>query len=109
VALPEFLIMGVPKAATTALHAALARHPELYMSAVKEPKFFLTDGPPPRRGGGPGDIQTYREHVWRRQDYEVLFDSAPAGTLRGESTPFYLHDRMAQRRIRTLIPQPGSS
>ena len=102
-ALPDFFIAGAPKAGTTALHAALARHPSLYMSAVKEPKFFLTDGPPPTRGG-PGDVQTYREHVWRRDDYEALFDPAPAGTLRGESTPFYLYNRDAQRRIRALIP-----
>jgi hypothetical protein len=32
----------------------------LYLSAAKEPKFFLTDGPPPTRGGGPGDVQTLR-------------------------------------------------
>jgi hypothetical protein len=102
-ALPDFFIAGAPKAGTTAVHAALARHPSLYMSAVKEPKFFLTDGPPPTRGG-PGDVQTYREHVWRREDYEALFDPAPAGTLRGESTPFYLYNRDAQRRIRALIP-----
>ncbi|MFD0689286.1 sulfotransferase family protein [Actinomadura fibrosa] len=102
-ALPNFLVSGAPKAGTTALHAALARHPALYMSPVKEPKFFLTDGPPPARGG-PGDAQTYREHVWRRADYEALFDDAPPGTLRGESTPFYLYDRDAQRRIRELIP-----
>ena len=103
-ALPDFLVIGAPKAGTTALHAALRRHPGLYMSAVKEPKFFLTDGAPPARGG-PGDAQTYREHIWRREDYEALFAAAPAGTLRGESTPFYLYDRMAQRRIRTLIPR----
>ena len=102
-ALPDFFIAGAPKAGTTAVHAALARHPALYMSAVKEPKFFLTDGPPPARGG-PGDVQTYREHVWRRDDYEALFAPAPAGTLRGESTPFYLYHRDAQRRIRALIP-----
>ncbi len=102
-ALPDFFIAGAPKAGTTALHAALARHPALYMSSVKEPKFFLTDGPPPARGG-PGDVQTYREHVWRREDYEALFDPAPAGVLRGESTPFYLYDRAAQQRIRALIP-----
>jgi hypothetical protein len=102
-ALPDFFIAGAPKAGTTALHAALARHPALAMSAVKEPKFFLTDGPPPTRGG-PGDVQTYREHVWRRDDYEALFSSAPAGVLRGESTPFYLYDRAAQQRIRRLIP-----
>ena len=103
-ALPDFLVIGAPKAGTTALHAALAGHPELFMSPVKEPKFFLTGGPPPRRGGGPGDVQTYREHIWRRDAYEALFDAAPPGTLRGESTPFYLYDRQAQQRIRTLIP-----
>ncbi len=102
-ALPDFLVIGAPKAGTTALHAALARHPGLFMSAIKEPKFFLTAGPPPTRGG-PGDAKTYREHVWRIQDYEALFESAPAGMLRGESTPFYLYDRSAQARIRTLIP-----
>jgi Sulfotransferase family len=103
VALPDFLVIGAPKAGTTALHAALARHPDLYLSPVKEPKFFLTDGPPPDRGG-PGDVQTYREHIWRRADYEALFSAAPAGARCGEATPFYLYDLGAQRRIRALIP-----
>lgn len=102
-ALPDFFLAGAPKAGTAALHAALAQHPSLFMSAVKEPKFFLTDGPPPTRGG-PGDVKTYREHVWRQADYEAVFDPAPAGQVRGESTPFYLHNRDAQRRIRALIP-----
>ncbi len=102
-ALPDFFIAGVPKAGTTALHSALARHPELSLSPVKEPKFFLTDGPPAAEGG-PGDAKTYREHVWRRSDYESLFARAPEGTLKGESTPFYLHNNDAQRRIRTLVP-----
>ena len=102
-ALPDFFVAGAPKAGSTALHAALARHPSLYMSAVKEPKFFLSDGPPPTRGG-PGDVRTYKEHVWQRADYEALFDPATAGQLRGESTPFYLYDRAAQQRIRALIP-----
>jgi hypothetical protein len=102
-AMPDFFVAGAPKAGTTALHAALAQHPSLYMSAVKEPKFFLTDGPPPAQGG-PGDAKTYREHVWRRDDYEALFEAAPPGTLRGESTPFYLYNRAAQLRIRDQIP-----
>jgi len=73
------------------------------MSPIKEPKFFLTDGPPPAKGG-PGDALTYREHVWQRDKYEALFDAAPPGALRGESTPLYLYDRVAMRRIRDLIP-----
>lgn len=102
-ALPDFFVAGVPKAGTTALHVALAGHPALYLSTVKEPKFFLTDGPPPAQGG-PGDAKTYREHIWQLDAYEALFDPAPPGTLRGESTPFYLYSRAAHQRIRTLIP-----
>src|SRR3984893_1512558 len=101
--MPDFVVIGAPKAGTTALHAALAVHPGLYMSAVKEPKFFLTDGPPPTKGG-PGDALTYRARVWRRPEYEALFDPAPPGTLRGESTPLYLYNRAALRRIRAPLP-----
>ena len=97
-ALPDFLVIGAPKSGTTALHAALARHPQLYLSKIKEPKFFLCDGPPPHEGG-PGDAHSYREWVWRRDDYERLFDTAPVGTLHGESTPLYLADVEAHRRI----------
>jgi len=101
--LPDFFVAGAPKAGTTALHVALSAHPQLYLSPVKEPKFFLCDGPP-HREGGPGDAHSYREWIWRRRDYEKLFDAAPAGALRGESTPFYLSDRDAQLRIRQTVP-----
>jgi hypothetical protein len=103
--LPDFLLLGAPKCGTSALHAALARHPRLFLSEPKEPKFFLTDGPPPASGGGPGDVPTWREHVWRRDDYEALFAGAPPGSLCGESTVFYLYDRDAQARIHTLLPR----
>ena len=101
--LPDFLIAGVPKAGTTALHAALAPHPQLYLPTIKEPKFFLTDGPPPVVGG-PGDVQTYQEHLWRRADYEALFGPAQPGARLGEATPFYLYDLAAHVRIRRLVP-----
>lgn len=103
--LPDFLLVGAPKAGTSALHQALAGHPGLFLPSVKEPKFFLTDGPPPDAGGGPGDVATWAEHVWRREDYEALFDPAPPGTLRGEGTVFYLYDRDAQKRIADLLPE----
>jgi hypothetical protein len=103
VPLPDFFVIGAPKAGTTALHAALARHPQLYLSPVKEPKFFLCDGPPPTQGG-PGDAHSYREWIWRRPDYERLFDGAAPGALRGESTPFYLADPAALDRMRRAVP-----
>lgn len=74
------------------------------MSPIKEPKFFLTHGPPPAKGGGPGDTLTYREHIWQRDRYQELFAAAPPGVPRGESTPLYLYDRGAMRRIRAMIP-----
>src|SRR5438309_4897592 len=103
VSLPDFLVIGAPKAGTTALHATLAGHPGLYMSPVKEPKFFLSDGPPSAKGG-PGDALTYREHVWRREDYEALFEPAPPGALCVESTPLYLYDCAAIALIRVTLP-----
>ena len=104
--LPQFVVAGAPKAGTTALHAALATHPQLYLSPVKEPKYYLTDGRPPPRSGqrGPGDAHSAREWIWRREEYLALFDGAPTGTVRGESTPFYLHDRAAQRRLAADVP-----
>ncbi len=108
--LPDFFVLGAPKAGTTALHAALAHHPDLYLSPVKEPKFYLTGGRDPARRDapgqrGPGDRHSAREWVWRRDAYERLFDGAPPGRLRGESTPFYLYDLAAQERIRRDVPQ----
>jgi hypothetical protein len=100
---PDFFIIGAPKAGTTALHTALACHPQLFMSPVKEPKFFLCDGPPPDHGG-PGDAHSYREWIWRPEAYERLFDRAPPGGRRGESTPFYLSDFAAHRRIHAAVP-----
>jgi len=103
VALPDFFIVGVPKAGTSALHAALARHPELFLSPTKEPKFYLCDGPPIRRGG-PGDAHSYGEWIWDRRRYEAMFDTAPPGTMKGESTPFYFGSAEALTRICADVP-----
>ncbi|GAA1852063.1 sulfotransferase [Pseudonocardia ailaonensis] len=103
--MPDFLLLGAPKCGTSALHHALAGHPGLFLSEPKEPKFFLTDGPPQDSGGGPGDVPTWGEHVWRRADYEALFAAADPGALCGESTVFYLYDLEAQRRIRSVVPR----
>lgn len=105
-ALPDFLVIGAPKAGSTAVHRALVQHPQLFLSTPKEPKYFLTPGERPGRDRhrGPGDAHSAQEWVWQRERYEKLFDAAPEGTLRGESTPFYLWDRAAHLRIRDAVP-----
>jgi hypothetical protein len=102
--LPDFLIAGAPKAGSSALHAALSAHPQLFLSAVKEPKYFLCGDRPPPLYTGPGDPHSRREWVWRREEYEELFAEAPVSARLGESTPFYLADADALRRIRQTIP-----
>jgi Sulfotransferase family len=102
--LPDFLILGAPKAGTTALHAALAGHPGLVLSSPKEPKYFLCGGAPAPLYRGPGDAHSRREWIWRRDDYTRLFASARSGQLCGESTPLYLRDIDAIRRIATELP-----
>ena len=86
--LPTFLIVGAPKAGTTALHAALSRHPEVFMSRPKEPKYWLCDDEPPPAWRGPGDAHSRQEWVWRRQDYEALFDD-PGETPRADLGDVY--------------------
>ena len=103
--LPDFLLLGAPKAGTTALHAALARHPELFLSEVKEPKYYLCGDSPPPAYTGPGDAHSNREWIWQRQRYLDLFAPAGEEQLAGESTPFYLYHRDARRRIAEDLPQ----
>jgi hypothetical protein len=97
--------MGAPKAGTTALHAALARHPQVYASPVKEPKYYLCCDSPPPAYSGPGDAHSRREWIWRQADYAALFAAAPPDALRLESTPFYLYVPAARRRIADELPE----
>jgi hypothetical protein len=101
---PDALIIGAPKAGTSALHAALAQHPQIYPSPVKEPKYFMCWEAPPPAYRGPGDRHSNQEWIWRRETYETLFRAAPAEAIRLESTPFYLYAPTARRRIAEELP-----
>ncbi|WP_139982504.1 sulfotransferase family protein [Nocardioides litoris] len=101
---PDFLIIGAPKAGTTALHAALTQHPDAFLTRPKEPKFWLCDDAPPPHWSGPGDRHSQQEWIWRSQQYAALFAEARDDQVRGESTPFYLWSRGAHRRIGEALP-----
>lgn len=41
--LPNIIIPGAPKAGTTSITAILDQHPDVFMPALKEPRFFISD------------------------------------------------------------------
>jgi hypothetical protein len=77
-ALPNFFIVGAPKAGTTSLHNYLDAHPQIQMSAIKEPRFFA---------GPENGIPYPPDRVATLGAYEALFD--PAVEARGESSTDY--------------------
>ena len=95
-ALPTFFIIGAAKAGTTSLHYYLEQHPQIQMSANKEPNFF--SGP---ENGVPypmGRVDTL-------DTYESLFD--PAFSVRGEASVSYANHPRRQgvpERIEEAVP-----
>ena len=91
--LPDFLILGAMKSATSTLHEQLARQPGFVLSTPKEPCFFSDD------------------EVWGRglEWYRALFAAAGPGDLCGESSTHYTklptYPRTIERIRSTLSPQ----
>jgi hypothetical protein len=95
--LPTFFIIGAPKAGTTSLHNYLAEHPEIHMSAVKEPRFFA---------GPENGLPFPPDWVPDLGDYERLFETGLA--VRGESsTDYAIHPRRSgvPERIMGSVPE----
>lgn len=93
--LPNFLIIGAPKAGTTSLYDYLREHPDIFMPRLKEARFFGYDGQ--------GSRQKFP--VQSREEYEALFEDVRGETAIGEATPHYLVYPQAAGRIHALIPQ----
>ena len=100
--LPDFLILGAGKAGTSSLYHYLRQHPEVFMSAVKEPRFFAIEGGPPF--AGPGARRANKEAVWTLTDYEALFEGVRGESAVGEASPMYLYTPGAAERIRERLP-----
>lgn len=100
---PDFLVIGAPKAGTTALYKALSRHPRIFASAEKEPRFFAYMGVQPVFLG-PYDRPLQTSILWNESDYLDLFASCPPGRLAGEASTAYLHDAAAPVNAREKIP-----
>jgi Sulfotransferase family len=103
-ALPDFFLLGAAKSGTTSLWRYLNQHPQIFMSSVKEPKYFSLMGTE-LDYSGPGDENIKKGTVTTPEEYHQLFCDAPAGTVRGEASTIYLDDPVAASRIAQTIPE----
>ena len=95
---PDFFIVGHPKSGTTALYEMLRRHPQIYMSELKEPRFFASDLRSRFQGQDAGGFpQTLPQYL-------ALFEAARPEQRVGEASPSYLRSRTAAAAIAELQP-----
>lgn len=85
VILPDFLIVGAAKCGTSSLYQYLIQHPEVFMSAVKEPRFISSQFTPfPLKG--PGDDRVEAWYVKTFAEYVKLFENARRYKAIGEAS-----------------------
>ena len=103
--LPNTLIVGAAKSGTTSLYDYLQQHPDVFMSPVKEPRYFAYAENPPAMAG-PGDEASNRESgaVYTMDAYRALFEGAADEAVVGEASPVYLYDADAPRLIAEHCP-----
>jgi Sulfotransferase family len=120
--LPNFFVVGAPKAGTTSLYHYLAQHPEIYMSPIKEPNFFASEIRPDnvseefqervRRDmdalkvylQGPMSEKRFGGMVLEWEDYLKLFQNVKKEKAIGEASVLYLWSKTAARNISSKIP-----
>ncbi len=102
--MPNFLIIGAAKSGTTSLYAYLKQHPDVYMSPIKEPKFFAVDEGGIVESVGKRGRYVSKSYVNTLADYQALFKDARTEKARGEASPPYLYEPEAVRRIKRHLP-----
>ncbi len=84
----------------------LRQHPQIYMSPVKEPRFFAFAGNAPNFVG-PGSELFNQAVIHEQAAYETLFRQADGYKARGEASPIYLSSYQpvaTAQRIQALAP-----
>lgn len=99
---PTFMIIGAARAGTTALYDLVRQHPQVFMSAIKEPNYFAFEGELLDWRGPGNEFVNNSVHSW--EDYTALFADAPDGMAAGEASPLYLWAPDAPKRIKARLP-----
>lgn len=92
--LPNFIIFGAIKSGTGALYQYLQHHPEIFMSSVKEPRYFT-------KGNESFNKKNYKENI---NEYLRYFDGVKKEKAIGEASSNYINSQIAAVRIKNLLP-----
>lgn len=101
--LPNFIVIGAAKAGTTSIYNYLNQHPDVYMSPVKEPKFFWLEQEHI-------DLSIERnkivldKYVDTLVEYEKLFEGVKNEKAVGEASTVYMTVPKVPERIKKYIP-----
>lgn len=102
--MPNFLIIGAAKSGTTTLYDWLNRHPQIYMSPVKETNFFALENTNP-------DIFKDTVHQGYAKDFKTTiteyreeFTGVNNEVAIGEASPSYLYYPQAAAKIKHYLP-----
>jgi hypothetical protein len=96
VILPTFVVAGAPRCGTTSLHYYLRQHPQICMTAIKEPNVFLfgEDGTP-----WIAEPPIVRKSIQKLSAYSALFRPTAATKAFGDASPLYLYTRETAARL----------
>lgn len=94
---PDLFIVGAPKTGTTSLYVYLKGHPDVFMCAVKEPRYFAPDLAVEWAGH---DLVFGRD----LDRYLALFDDATTQKRLGEASVRYIYSDQAPRLIKDFQP-----
>jgi hypothetical protein len=99
--MPNFIVIGAPRAGTTSLYHYLRQHPQILMSRIKETNYFayLASQAEPGYETGPTTLWP----VKTRAEYEALFQGGEYRAI-GEASPLYFFAPGVARQIKTNIP-----
>lgn len=102
--LPNFLIIGAQKSGTSSLFRYLKAHPQVFMSHIKEPKFFALEEDD-FHFNAPYSMPDSVARIADFDAYQALFAEANGATAVGEASTWYLHiTPFTPQKIKQYVP-----
>ena len=108
--LPNCIVIGAPRSATTSVYEHLNAHPEIFMSRIKEPDFFLRQSfesvtALDSAGTAADELARLSPELKAEFDwYEGLFAEAAGARILGEASAGYMESAMAMSCLRRFLP-----